>query len=173
MVDRVRSCVTSTALAVAVVAQTEAVTCAALDAYIDATSDVQTGHDVGLHHSNVGRRKFRVTSGEAEHALDAFTARQFLRMVRADARNSGRLLDAFVRETSPAAPRGDASKAIECTRKAIRRLLATVEDCYEAAADGQVSPNEAEKVAARLRVLTIAATAWLPHLDARAAEGKR
>ncbi len=170
MVDRVRSCSELTESTEGMVAQSEPATCAALESYLDAASDVQVGKDVGLHHSNVGRRKFRAASGEVEHAVDAFTGRQLLRMVRADAARGGRLLDHFVRDTSPLAPSGESAHALRCTREAIRRLMATTEDCYLASEDGDLTPSEAQCIAARLRVLAIAASAWLPHLDARAGE---
>lgn len=172
MVDRVRSCSQPAAPLPGVVAQSEPYTCAALEAYLDSASDVQAGRDMALHHSNVGRRKFRVTSGEVEHVVDAFTFRQGLRMVRADAARGGRLLDAVIRDVSPLAPMPDASQALQCTREGIRRLMATTEDCYLASEDGELTPSEAECIAARLRVLIASAGGWLPHLDARAAEAK-
>lgn len=173
MVDRARSSYANpTTPLPGVSAQTEAQTCAALDTYLNGTSQVQVGRDIALDHTNVGRRQYKVTSGEVEHALDAFTFRQGLRMVRADALRGGKLLDSFVREVSPLAPRADATKALDCTREAIRRLMAITEDCYLTTEDGILDPGEAELVAARLRQLIVAAGAWLPHLDARAEESK-
>jgi len=145
----------------------------ALARYLSATSDVLIADDIGLHSANVGRRKLKILDGAADAELDAFTGRQVLRMAAADARRGGKLLDEIVRLCSPLAPSGNPDEALDVARQGIRRLLSTLESAVEATEDGELSPDEAEEVAARFRLLSIAVGAYLPHLDARAAQRGR
>ncbi len=142
---------------------------AALRRHLRDTADIHLGEVIDLHESNVGRRKLRLTDGEATDAFEAFTSRQTTRLII----DCPAARDAINRLATPELGPGRADCAESDVREAMRRSLALVQEGVDALAQDGLSPSEAADIASRLRLFQSAAPHWLANLDARAAQGVR
>lgn len=131
--------------------------------------DVGLAEILDLHESNVGRRKLKLTDGEAAETFDAFAARHIVRLIIA----TPAALDALARLASPDFKPGHADLAEGDVRMAMRGALGLLNETIEALAADGLSPDEAAEIATLLRGLRCAMPEWLANLDARAAQRGR